>query len=821
MNQSKTKHAILAACALAIPSAGFAADVIYQNDFATRTSAGAIPYGEWREVSYSVGKMVNDSYTDVFGAVSHQSDLQDNWIRGANNGAANARVISVGGNQCAALCDPSNENRHVIVKHRIGNTFTSGTVVAKVDFRAPNPYNGWGNSSGTRFMVGDETFFSPETPAANYMNFAAAAVGVVVDGGAFKFWRKGGDKDAGAVAAHWYRAVVTVDIDARTWSVDWYDLGADRNPTLDTATPNAPAFSTGPIDFSENVKNEISAIGLVSYTPHGGADGSDPSQAACFDNIRISHNGVECYVNDFTTRRSRVLANATTATSYATPTTPATNVFTYATGENLLAAQNSALQVQPIGVDGWRRLNKDQTGMLKTVSYQSDVVGQTTDDTTKFDWAGHTLGKTFTSGKVCIAADTRSTSLGDSGWAYVALGSDILYAGNKDTYASGCIARGGISGEKVTIDGVVNRKVAYWTSSGAVKPGDGVVSTNWLRLVVEVDLDAKTYDFSVFRQTAGATHPAFGSADGTLLYSKTGIASLNSVSSISSFALASYWSVTYFDNVCVWHTPTGGSKSLIYSNTFSKRTVWGYGDYEDQLVGTMDKSPVGIDGWTRLSTTVGDIVLVGGGNQALGFGAVGSASSVFAAHDLGGLFNSGKTKTQFDICAPSAWEGNDGWAFIWLGGDQFHEGNLSGGDGAYYKWAASGAGISNGVFAAYNGDGAGGGTWQTFGTATAGHWYRFVVESDLSNAGSSDVSVFDMGTAQPTLATAKPAAGAVATFSAMPFRMSSQSLGGVSCVAVQAKGVKADSPFVTTDSRLLVDNIAVAYSPSVFVIIVR
>ena len=55
----------------------------------------------------------------------------------------------------------------------------------------------------------------------------------------------------------------------------------------------------------------------------------------------------------------------------------------------------------------------------------------------------------------------------------------------------------------------------------------------------------------------------------------------------------------------------------------------------------------------------------------------------------------------------------------------------------------------------------------------------------------------------------------------MPFRMSPQSLGGVSCVAVQAKGVKADSPFVTTDSRLLVDNIAVAYSPSVFVIIVR
>lgn len=815
ISKSLARAAVAAALSTAVLAPATAVgEVVYQNDFDTRTSAGGVPFGDWREVPYSVGKLVNDSYSNVFGA----SDLQDNWIRGANNGAAPARIIDDDGNQCAALC--GNGDLHVIVKHRIGNTFTTGTVVAQADFRAPNPYTGWGNAYGTRFMVGDETFFSPETPASSYMSAAAASVGIVVDGGAFKFWRKDGTKTAGGVAGHWYRAVVTLNIDARTWGVDWYDLGADTHPTLDTATPGSPVFSTGSIAFDANVLDEVSSIGLACYSPGGGADGANPVQSACFDNIRIWHDGVECYVNDFATRRSRILPDGQTSFSYSA-TTPATNVVSYATGVNLLAAQNSSLQVQPVGVDGWRRLNKDQTGTLKTVAYQSDVVGQTTDNTGSFDWAGHALGQTFTGGKVRIAADTRTTSLTDTGWAYVALGSDVMYAGNYSTFSSGCIARAGISGEKAVVDGVTKRKVGYWTSSGYVLPGDALLMTDWIRLVIEVDLDAKTYDFSVFRQNDGASHPAFGSADGTLLYSKTGIGTLNSVSSISSFAIVSYWSVTYFDNVCVWHTPADGARTLVYSNTFSNRTVCGYGGVEDALVGTMDKAPVGLDGWTRLGTAAGDIVLVGGADQAIGFGAVGSASPVFAAHDLGGLFASGRTKTQFDICAPSAWDGSNGGAFVWLGGDRYHEGDLNGGYGTFYKWSACGAGISGGAFAAYGGDGAGGGGWLTAGTATAGHWYRFVMKSALENGGLSDVSVFDMGTTRPTLASDAPTTGAVATFKALPFRRSFQSLGGVSCVGIQAEGVKVASPLVATEARVLIDNIAFSWSSSVFVLVVR
>lgn len=67
--------AVAAALSLAaiVPVTAFG-EVVYQNDFASRASAAPIPYGDWREVPYSAGKLVNDSYSDVFGA----SDLQDN-----------------------------------------------------------------------------------------------------------------------------------------------------------------------------------------------------------------------------------------------------------------------------------------------------------------------------------------------------------------------------------------------------------------------------------------------------------------------------------------------------------------------------------------------------------------------------------------------------------------------------------------------------------------------------------------------------------------------------------------------------------------------
>jgi hypothetical protein len=643
------------------------------------------------------------------------------------------------------------------------------------------------------------------------MSYIAAGAGVSYDNGR-KFYKYGTVTAVEARSGVWYRVVLTANLDTRKYDISIYEMGAEH-PAFDAATPETAAYTESDIDFWSVTKgvafNGISSIAIMGYGAGGSTDANMRNYTALFDNIRVAHNDIECYENDFATRRSRNLATGTVTASYAT-TTPATNIYTYATTvTNLLAKQNAALMVQPVGVDGWRRLNKDQTGMLKKIVYQGDYVGQTTDNTTQFDWAGHPIGQTFTSGKVRIAADMRTTSLTDAGYAYLVLGNDVMYAGNKDTFISGSALRAGISGGKVTVDGVENRKVAYWTNGSVTTPGDGVVLAQWMRFVIEADLDAKTYDFTIYRQGDGNTHPAYGAADGTLLYSKTGIAFANPNYSISSFALVSYWSVTHYDNVRIWHTPSGGTASLVYYDTFTKRMACGYGGVEDKLVGTLNKADyVGIDSWTRLSRSNDDIMLVGGGNQAMGFGAVATNASVFATHDIGGLYKSGKIKTQFDMCAPSSWANNDSGAYVWLGGDQFHEGNLNSGTYSFMKWAAVGVGLSSSEFAAYVGDGVGGGAWQTSGAVTAGHWYRFVVKADL-DAGVSDVAVYDIGATQPTLATDTPKTGAVATFAAVPFRQAAANIGGVSCVGIQAKGVNAASPFSTDDHRLLIDNFCV------------
>ena len=54
--------------------------VVYENDFATRTSEGAVPYGDWRAVNYVAGQLLaNTNYAAAAQFVD--DDLQDNWIK--------------------------------------------------------------------------------------------------------------------------------------------------------------------------------------------------------------------------------------------------------------------------------------------------------------------------------------------------------------------------------------------------------------------------------------------------------------------------------------------------------------------------------------------------------------------------------------------------------------------------------------------------------------------------------------------------------------------------------------------------------------------
>ena len=67
----KARQGGLAAALLAAAFATvtFADGVVYQNDFATRTSAGAVPYGGWRAVNYVAGQLLANTNFARDGAI--------------------------------------------------------------------------------------------------------------------------------------------------------------------------------------------------------------------------------------------------------------------------------------------------------------------------------------------------------------------------------------------------------------------------------------------------------------------------------------------------------------------------------------------------------------------------------------------------------------------------------------------------------------------------------------------------------------------------------------------------------------------------------
>lgn len=369
-----------------------------------------------------------------------------------------------------------------------------------------------------------------------------------------------------------------------------------------------------------------------------------------------------------------------------------------------------------------------------------------------------------------------------------------------------------------------NRKM-YYADSGAA------TENKWYRMEILADLEIRTYDFTIYEMCPATNTPSVNDAAGAVLFSKTGIKCYQPQTTISTIGISQYMGGSYFDNLRVWHRPAGASaERLVYSNTFSVRTLYGIDRVEDSFVGKLDRNPVGIDSWTRQYKGGEGFFLVGGENPALGPGLVADNSN-FVVHDLGGLYDQGRVTVQFDVRAPGRWNKlDDGIVWFWLGGDRYHESNLHGGSsGSQYfaNWVASGAGLSitgrawtNSTFVVFSGDGAGSGSQLTSGKATPGHWYRFVMKSNLA-ASMSDIEVFDMGAVQPTLATATPTESAAATFTAVPFRRANAALGGVSCIGVQARNVSAGSPLDPTDCRLLIDNIRVSYAPNGLMILFK
>ncbi len=334
-------------------------DVIYENDFSMRTSEGAVPYAGWREQPYVTGSLVAANA----GAPFTGGDVQDGWIRANNSSLCPITVFDDGDNNEVAFYKNDTTNKFAVIKQRIGNTFTSGVVAVQCDFRTPDS---WVRDGQATLTLGDEAFFSPTISNADALNHRVAQAGIIYDGSDYKlkYWHRQASgtnvKVTGPTKSTWYRLVITFDLDRSKWSCDFYNLGASH-PTLDTPTPATAVFSRSDIDITSSLATEISSFAIDFYFPQGNIDSAEGlANAGFYDNIRISHNGEECYVNDFNARRSRVFGGTTTATYEASGLLVTNTVGTdaYALGVDLYPASTGNGSVaQPIGIDGWRRIN--------------------------------------------------------------------------------------------------------------------------------------------------------------------------------------------------------------------------------------------------------------------------------------------------------------------------------------------------------------------------------------------------------------------------------------------------------------------------------
>lgn len=839
--------------AAALTAAAVFGEVIYENDFATRTSAGVVPMSEWRTCNYVTGFLANTNGAAPFTATGNV--IQDGWIKEKENTTGNVYCenamvwagVSGKDNPAAVLGRNANANASsCVVKQRLGNTFTNGTLTAQFDFMPPGQWVSYGGNSGTLRRVnisfGDERFYSPAISQDNKIyRYTAGGVGVALhsaDGTnrKRKVWYNANIDFANTnmtetvvTLGNWLRAVVTIDLDARKWGFSMFDIGA--HPEFDTATPATPVYTASNLPFSDDSVTSISSIALVGVGVSWGSNGysasTEPTHTAWFDNIRISHNGELCYENDFATRRWRIFGGTASHTYVADClVTNSVKNEVYVNEKYLVTNRvDNGTTVQPIGTDGWRRTHHENGTANAWV--RSDNNGGpylrfncNTTDTTSQGYLAQPFGSIISSGKVRLAVDARLPSGWDAnGILWVTLAGDQYYNADPKT------ARSKYRWASVGIRGADNTPTYIYDTNGNARnptPDAPITKEHWYRLVVTADLDAKTTDFSVFEQ--GTSYPNSDTANGTCIFTTNGIPKIGTASPLTCFSLGAVKRLVYFDNVKIWHIPTGSeTETLLYENDFTTRTIYSQDTRVAQLVGKLRLDPEGQDSWTRAySSESGVFVDWADNNPALTF--VRDGSETWAVQDIGQTVKNGILLAQADIKPPKGWLENGGSTYVRLGGDKLRQSPLRRDDNYFLNNIAMGFGFkntspkekgkidnlyTNSTIAAFRGDLNAGGAMENaeFDVDTT-HWYRFVATTVVPR-NQYDVAVYDMGTEHPTLATPTPETPVV-TYTELPFRRTKAVLGGISCIAVS--GHKAAQSMCDQSLEPLVDNLRVSHT---------
>ena len=421
---------MLVACAATVM--GEAADVLYENDFATRRSETAPPHSVWAIYEYDKGGPVAYDYNSLmadlnlfigmyaFGDPSDTYSQQDGWFKKVLGTSRAYRYQNLGRTSVTDEDDPAlvhsttnstgygaatyddATNKIVFVFHPLRNVFTNGVIAVQFDIRQPNEPSNTRRYSWLR-LVTENDMKCDVTDRDGYV-IEAGLNGLRLSAA----WMGGDGKRklntlAVATELHWYRYYVTCDLDAQTSSITAYDLGLSRIPmdTVPNGSPHVPLQTGCPFYKTLDADTGgISGIGMrfayVNTCGVYGDAGFDPDKAYMYDNIKVAWKApgatsfTECYRNDFSKSMRRTIdgsgelvhsyaqtENSETSTfAYGSDLVRASSVLTQTGKPYLPAAFETADTPQKPGIDGWRFSGRvSMTGALAVTTNGANRVG--------------------------------------------------------------------------------------------------------------------------------------------------------------------------------------------------------------------------------------------------------------------------------------------------------------------------------------------------------------------------------------------------------------------------------------------------------------
>ena len=844
---------IIGAAASLIASLAYG-EVIYENDFSTRTSVGVLPTTNWYEMPYHVGQLARYYDDSSWGGPStpyEASDkIQDGWA---------LAKITASGDWSFVMAEPFVEinsveqvpegdatnpfmtiygapyTRRTMATHPLFNAFSNGVLRISVDMRAPTES---GKFASVRLLPLCRTDMnSLNWGGTSYSAPAGFGVEWVYGyGGAIPFLlfgdgtATGGDGDyisGDILGRNWCRFVAEIDLDAKTVSCSASNLGVG-NPTFDTVGTHVGSI-TGK-RFYRPVTSEsgpITGLGLEFWNTL--ADYGAVTDAVSVDNISVAWKAPgtdtfqSCYENDFAVRRYRTLTPPGAATGAYEGSAVAYDTFkSYIRDAKIVPDSNTALkdiEPQPLGIDNWRRINDYGTGGAHVIGSGDSNFGNVLRLTGyEFVCVSQPLGLNITSGKVRMSADVR---LPDQ-WhwdlarsAMVDMGAESFASTLYYDFSNNRVGSVGVGG---TSDS--DFRPRYDTSAGAQYGNINCTPSNWYRLVRTADIDEQTYDYAIYQIVDGV-------AEATPVFSVSGQTFSREVRSIGAFALLGYAPGTttdtaiLFDNIEIWKGADTAQETLVYSNDFSTRQRL-VDVARTDVAPIIDRIDSGVDGWVRRNNGTAGAFVQAAANPALA--VVDPNSHAYVFHPFGKTVTSGILRFRVDVRPPARWQwGVYQGAGVILGDDVFLQGNRNGSD-SFITHACVEFGMNS---AANTADACGlyvgavpyvrsGDSNQTGEALDTTHWYRFSVSAPLDTETYS-MKIYDMGTTHP--GATSPNGTLVREFANLAYRNGSP-VEGISGFALSGFGAPGYSAWDAEDpDALLFDNIKVKVVPGMRIIV--